>query len=143
MSIQVDRNVKQFNDLLESAKELPRVEQKRRRDRIAKAVAEKLVANTPRKTGKARGGWGVGVGKGGAYKFTFLGKRNAGLLDFEGRRAPAMMKRAVDAAKWDQDIVFRNNVSYIGLLESGYSRTQAPAGILTPTLIAVRIQFFG
>lgn len=143
MASKSDQAIAEFNRLIESAKKLPRVEQKARRDRIAIFIAQNLVRNTPVKTGRARGGWGAGAGNGPVASVKFLGKRQGGLLDRRGAKATALMIDTVKSSKWDENIVFRNDVPYIILLDNGYSKTQAPAGIVFPTITAARIRFFG
>ena len=137
-----DQAFADFNAQIEKAKKLPEIEGRRRRNRVAENTIELLVMNTPVKKGVARGGWGVGAGKG-AVTVVKTGKRGKGLRDRSGRKTIASGKAVIRAAKWDDNIVFENHVPYINKLDNGYSRTQAPLGIIAPAVISLRIRFFG
>ncbi len=136
-----DAAIQAFNAEVEKWKELPRVEGLRRRNRVARALLSGFVLGTPVKRGRARGGWGVGAGKGTPSAIK-TGKRNKGLFDKFGRKTIRHGNAIINASKFDDNIVIENSVPYILRLDNGYSRRQAPAGIIAPTFIAVRIQFF-
>lgn len=94
-------------------------------DKIVKqaaiAVDQAVVLATPVDTGRARGGWQVGLGG--------PSTEDLGLLDQSGAAAIARNNGAILTRRLGQDIFISNNVEYIGFLNEG-SSSQAPAGFV-------------
>ena len=96
--------------------------------KIAGQALAGVVNKTPVDTGRARGGWQVGVGSSPSGDSSSSNPVSDGLQKMESLRPYGAIHIA-------------NNVEYIGELENGSSKKQAPAGMLSVTLEEIANQF--
>lgn len=114
------------------------------RNKIASYGLRSLIFRTPVKTGRARGGWTVGIGK------RLYRDRGAGVHPEDRSQATALAGQALSeglaviaASKFSayETIYISNNVPYIELLEGGYSVKQAPFGFLNIVANEIRVRY--
>jgi len=102
---------------------------------IAADVAQGVVMATPVDTGAARGNWKVSSTPDTSYNNTTSDKSGQGAL----QKAFVFISQN---AKLGSVIYIQNNLPYIERLEDGYSQ-QAPSGMLSTTMTAVRQKYGG
>ena len=91
----------------------------------AGSILSRVVVATPVDTGRARGGWVVGLGE---------PNRQSNALDKSGGATIVAGRNVLRARRTEQTIYLSNNVNYIVFLDQG-SSAQAPANFVA---IAVR-----
>lgn len=84
-----------------------------------------VVLSTPVDTGRARGGWNVGINN---------ANLDQGAQDKSGRKTLAENERTIIRSDAQDTIYISNNVDYIEELEKGSSK-QSPNGMVAKTLI--------
>ncbi len=89
--------------------------------KTAAVINQTVVLATPVDTGRARGGWQVGIG------FSPRGLNTP--LDQSGSGTVSANRLTIGRRRPGQDIHIANNVDYIGFLNDG-SSAQAPAGFV-------------
>lgn len=91
-------------------------------------IGDSLIFYTPLKTGLASSNWNVGTGP--------ISTERQPVEGTKGRASSDAIRVQSKAFNTSMDAVFSNPVDYIDDLERGTSR-QAPAGMVTPTIIRV------
>jgi len=100
--------------------------------KIALDGLTRVVNRTPVDTGRARGGWQVGLGA--------EPEDETGREDKDGNPTIADGSDVIDRAEPFQSIAIANNVEYIEFLEDGTSQ-QAPEGMVAVTLAELETIF--
>lgn len=100
--------------------------------KIALDVFRRVVMRTPVDTGRAKGNWQVTYGSAAGGVTDALDSSPKGSIG-----GGTETKLTTTALAWDPaeaSIFLTNNLPYIGALEGGHSKTQAPAGMVKVTL---------
>lgn len=123
-----ETSVRNFEDAVNDAVErFPKMVCEIQRQLMLKAVL-KIVYRTPVDTGRARGNWQVSYASG-------EGAKPSETFDKAGTATVTVLLEKVNKTPDWSPVFVHNNVVYIVALEEGWSKKQAPQGMIRPTLI--------
>lgn len=126
-------NLAQFNrQVRDLAKNLPAEVVKTVQDKLSLDALSGVVQKTPVDTGRAKGGWQVGVNE------MLIG--DTGRLDPSGQATIASESPKIEAAPPYAQVNITNSVEYIEPLENGHS-DQAAHGMVAMTIEELMSQF--